>query len=83
MIKTLASIFITIALIFGLSFYEQYRIQSTFSIFNEALISLRDKTEAREVTYEDGRATGEFWENTKNTLHVWLPHGALLEIDYQ
>ena len=24
-----------------------------------------------------------FWEKRKRTLHIWLPHTAILEIDYQ
>lgn len=83
MIRTLASIFTTLALIFGICFYESNRVQTTFQDFNEVLLVLYDKTEAREVTYEDGTAAERFWENKKNTLHVWLPHSAILEIDYQ
>lgn len=83
MIKTLASIFVTAALIFGIAYYENYRIQTTFSAFEQTLLSLHDKTESGEVTYEDGTAVETFWENKKNTLHIWLPHTAILEIDYQ
>lgn len=83
MIKTLASIFVTAALIFGIAYYENHRIQTTFSAFEQTLIALRDKTESGEVTYEDGTAVETFWENKKNTLHIWLPHTAILEIDYQ
>ena len=46
-------------------------------------MSLYDKTEAGEVTYEDGTAVEKLWENQKKTLHIWLPHTAILEIDYQ
>lgn len=83
MIRTIISIFITIALIFGISFYESNRVQTTFKELESALFSLYDKTEVGEVTYEDGTAVEEFWEHKKNTLHIWLPHTAILEIDYQ
>ena len=59
------------------------KIQGVFGEFSTILQTLYDKTESREVTYEDGTATEAFWENKKNTLHIWLPHAALLEIDYQ
>lgn len=83
MIKTIVSLLITIGLIFGVSYYENTRVRNTFSRFNEVLETLYDKTEAGEVTYEDGTAVEKFWENQKNTLHIWLPHTAIQEIDYQ
>jgi len=83
MIRTIVSIFITLALILGVSTYESQRVQSTFDEFDKVLASLYEKTENGEVTYEDGTATEAFWENKKNTLHIWLPHTSILEIDYQ
>ena len=81
--KTIASILITLAFIFGISVWEEHRVQTTFADFERILTSLYNKTETGEVTYEDGTAAEHFWENRKNTLHVWLPHTAILEIDYQ
>ena len=83
MIRTLASILLTFSLIFGVSAYESKRVKTTFDSFEQVLLTLYDKTEAGDVTYEDGTATERFWENKKNTLHIWLPHSAILEIDYQ
>ncbi len=83
MIRTIVSIFITFGLILGVSFYESNRVQTTFEEFDEVLSALYEKTESGKVTYEDGTATETFWENKKNTLHVWLPHSSILEIDYQ
>lgn len=83
MIKTIVSIFITLGIIFGVAFYEGIRVKTTFEDFGEILQVLYDKTDAGEVTHEDGRATEEFWESRKKTLHVWLPHTAIQEVDYQ
>lgn len=83
MFKTIASIIITLGILIGISCYESRHIQTTFQAFDQALAALYNKTEAGEVTYEDGTAVEEFWENKKNTMHIWLPHTALLEIDYQ
>lgn len=83
MLRTIASIFITLSLIFGISYYESTRVKTTFDEFEKALTVLYDKTESGDVTYEDGTSVEKFWENKKNTLHVWLPHSAILEIDYQ
>lgn len=83
MYKTIASILITLAIILGIAFYENNRLQTTFSRFNDVVLTLHEKTEAGTVTFEDGTAVEEFWESQKNTLHIWIPHTAILEIDYQ
>jgi len=83
MIRTIASILVTLALIFGISFYEGTRVKTTFEDFGAILQVLYEKTDAGEVTHEDGVATEKFWESRKKTLHVWLPHTAIQEIDYQ
>lgn len=83
MIRTLVSIFITLGVIFGASVYEIYYVNQTFDHFQAVLESLYQKTENRTAAYEDGVAVQTYWREKKKTLHVWLPHTALQEIDYQ
>ena len=83
MIRTIVSIFVTLGVIFCLGFYEETRVKSTFDDFGALVQTLYEKTDAGEVTHEDGVATEEFWESRKNTLHIWLPHTAIQEVDYQ
>ncbi len=83
LLLSIVSVLVTLGIIIGLSIWENCRIHATFTKFERILTSLYDKTESGKVTYEDGTATEEFWENRKNTLHIWLPHTAILEIDYQ
>ena len=82
-VKMLVGIAATLALILSVVLYENKRVTNTFLSFGEVLQTLYEKTEEGTVTYEDGTATEAFWENKKNTLHIWLPHSAILEIDYQ
>ena len=35
------------------------------------------------ITYNDGIAVRAFWDRKKKTLHFWMPHTALQEIDFQ
>ena len=83
MIRTIVSIFVTLALIFGIAFYEGNRVKTTFYEFGKVLQILYEKADSKEITHEDGVATEKFWESKKKTLHVWLPHTAIQEIDYQ
>lgn len=82
-LKMIFGIIATLGIILGVAVYENHAIDKTFSSFGEVLQALYEKTESGEVTYEDGTATEEFWEHKKSTLHIWLPHNAILEIDYQ
>ncbi|MBQ8885208.1 MAG: DUF4363 family protein [Clostridia bacterium] len=83
MVKTLTSIFVTIALIFGISYWEITHVKKTFAQFDSALTALYKKAESGEATYEDGSAIRTFWRNKKRTLHVWLPHTSIENVDYQ
>ncbi len=83
MIRTLISILVTFGILFGLSTYEIIYVDKVFTHFHKILESLHQKTEDNVVTYEDGKAVKAYWEEKKHVLHVWLPHTALQEVDYQ
>lgn len=83
MIRTIASIFIALGLLVGISAYELYYVDRAFTLFQTRLEALYQKTESGTATHEDGVAVQTFWRSKKKTLHVWLPHTALQEIDYQ
>ncbi len=82
MIRTIASIFISFGIIFGLSVYEICYVRKTFDRFHQILDTLYQKTESHVATYEDGTSVRAYWEEEKKTLHVWLPHTMLQEVDY-
>ena len=83
MIRTIASIFISLALLLGVSFYEANYVKNTFSDFHLILEELKRKTEAGEASYTDGLAIRDYWEERKKKLHVWVAHNSLQEFDYQ
>ena len=83
MIRTIASVFITLALIIGVSAYDICFVQKTFDVFHAELYALKRKTELGKATYSDGLALREYWDTKKRVMHIWVPHTALSEIDYQ
>jgi hypothetical protein len=58
-------------------------INAVFLRFEKVLLTLYDKTERKLATYEDGTAVQSLWEEQKKTLHVWIPHTSIQEVDYQ
>ena len=83
MIRTIASIFITLGLILGISFYENNRVEKTFNELRATFETLQEKSQLGTATYNDGIVARTFWEKKKETLHFWMPHTALQEIDFQ
>ena len=83
MIRTIASIFITLGLILGISFYENNRVDKTFNELRATFETLQEKSQLGTATYNDGIVARTFWEKKKETLHFWMPHTALQEIDFQ
>ena len=83
MIRTIASIFITLGLILGVSFYESKCVDRAFDELRATFETLQEKAELGTATYNDGVAARSFWDKKKETLHFWLAHSALQEIDFQ
>ena len=83
MLRTIASILITLGLILGVSFYESSCVDKAFIELRTTFETLQEKAELGTATYNDGVAARSFWDKKKETLHFWLPHTALQEIDFQ
>lgn len=83
MIKTMVSIGVTLAVIIGLSVLETLYVQNTFQEFSIVLQGLYDKTVSHTATKQDGFIVQEYWEDKKHVLHVWIPHTAIAEVNYQ
>ena len=83
MVKTLVSILLTALLILGVSLYDIYVVQSIFKTFHAAVLSLYEKTEAEVAEVEDGNAVRIYWKKHRSSLHVWIPHTAINDVDYQ
>ena len=83
MYRTIASIFITFALLLGLSVYETKKIDSAFDDLLSAVEILQEKAETNVISYDDGLAVRSLWEKKKKFLHIFLPHTSLQEVDYQ
>lgn len=83
MIRTFISILITLALLVGVSVFELHYVNASFNEFSEVLYTLREKVDASLATYDDGKIVQDYWEDQKKSMHVWIPHASLQEIDLQ
>lgn len=83
MVRMFVGVLVSLAILIGLSVFEQKFVNKTFQKFTQTMHILYEKTEERTVTSEDGRAVCLFWEEQKKHLQIWLPHATLQEVDYQ
>ena len=68
MVKSLISIFVTLALLAGLALFEGIYVDRQFTQFGTELETLIDKTEAETANVEDAKAVRESWESKKEHL---------------
>ena len=83
MIKTIASICISLAILIGASILEGTCIEKNFQLLEETLQTLYTKTEDCVASHEDGEAVEIFWLRKKKVMHLLLPHSAVQQIDLE
>ena len=81
MVKAIISTIVAIILVVGLSVLEQSYLNKTFSEFSDILKCAKEKTEEETSVKEDVLSVQKFWVEKKKTLHVFIPHNDIKEID--
>lgn len=82
MVKTLLSIFISLALLVGAAVFETFYVGTQFDKFGDALETLEIKVRDESATRGDAEAVRELWETEKKNLHSVIPHSDISYIDY-
>ena len=81
MVKNLIGIIVIAVLIAVGAIYERTVINKNFSEFSTVIESLYDKVEQGIATKADGITAQHVWEEKKKTLHAFIPHTEIKEID--
>ena len=68
MVKTLLSIFISLALLVGAAVFETFYVGAQFDKFGDALEALEIKVRDESATRGDAEAVRELWETTCTPL---------------
>lgn len=82
MVRTCISILVALGFILGLTFLELHYVQEAFDSYRNVLTGLYEKTEKGDATHEDGIAAQRHWAHMKKSLHIWLPHNAIENLDF-
>jgi len=63
------------------SFYEQIYLKKSFEEFREVTLEVYSKTEEQTAIKDDVLAVQNLWLEKKKTLHVFIPHNDIKEVD--
>ncbi len=81
MVKALISALITLLIIIGASVFEQSYLNDSFSEFEKVVKITYEKTENHTAVKEDVLTAQNMWVEKKKTLHIFIPHNDIKEID--
>lgn len=81
MVKNMISLAVAVALLVGLGAAERTYLDRAFSDVETQLCALYDKTVDKTATEEDGMALQALWNQEKRTLHIFIPHADIREMD--
>ena len=81
MVKSIISMIVVSCLLVAGAIYENHFLTKQFNEFDTVLEVLYQKIEDEDATIDDVYAVQENWLNKKKSLHVFIPHNEIKEID--
>ena len=81
MVKTIISIIVLSCVLLAGSIYENYFVNTKFNDFHQVLTVLYQKIDEQTATQDDVYAVQKNWLDKKKSLHVFIPHNDIKEVD--
>ena len=81
MVKSIWYIAVTVLLIAALSTAEFFIVNNTFDTLETAFSEIEVKLENENCTKNDILAVQKLWVKSKETLHIFIPHNEIKEVD--
>ena len=81
MVKALISAIVSLFIIVGASAFEQNYLNNSFDEFEKIVKITYEKTENLTAVKEDVLTAQKTWVEKKKTLHIFIPHNDIKEID--
>lgn len=81
MVKTFISIIVLSCLLLVGSIYENHFVNTKFNDFHQVLSVLYEKIDEQTATQDDVYAVQKNWLNKKKSLHIFIPHNDIKEVD--
>lgn len=81
MVKAFYTALIALLIVVGASYFEQRYIKNTFEELTSIASVVQEKTEDKTAVKDDVLSLQDFWIEKKRTLHVFIPHNDIKEVD--
>ena len=81
MVRSFISALVAIGILFSVSFGEQYLLRKNFDEFKESAVIVYKKIEENTAVKEDVLSLQKLWLEKKNTLHLFIPHNDIKEVE--
>ena len=81
MIKSIISTAVALLLLLSANFFEQVTLKNSFSQFYEIIEETQNKLKSTTPSLNDSEGLEDFWLDKKRSLHIWIPHSEIKEID--
>ena len=81
MVKSLISVAVVFVIILSLALFEGFYVNRQFGEFHTSLEILYDKIEEETAVQNDVYSVQSSWINKKKSLHVFIPHNEIKEIE--
>ena len=81
MVKAFLTTIIAFLIVIGASIIEQRYIKHTFEDFRDITTVAYEKTENKTAVKGDVLAVQNFWLEKKKSLHIFIPHNDIKEVD--
>ena len=81
MVKTIISIILVGIMLIAGAIYEHTFVNKQFDDFHQVLTTLYDKIDNESAVRDDVLAVQKSWLEKKKSLHVFIPHNDIKEID--
>ena len=81
MVKAFVSALVGFLIFIGASVFETVYVTKSFNNFHTLLSTAYEKIESETAVKEDVLTAQEFWIKKKESLHMFIPHNDIKEID--
>ncbi len=72
---------IALLIVIASSYFEQVYLKKSFAEFREVTMEVYKKTEEQTAVKDDILTVQNLWLEKKKTLHVFIPHNDIKEVD--
>ena len=81
MVKSILTVILAALILFAGAYAEKFIVKDSCEHLYELTETLQEKTLSKEASYEQAEALQKFWLQKKRSLHAFIPHNEVRDVD--